>query len=104
MNDVDDEMEDSKRPEYMVTKAYLMKSAPGNFDHANGEPAAIVTIGRKSSIEPLAFNMADTRKLALALLVTLATYEDLFARKLLDENFPTKDSGEFKWPHEPPEQ
>jgi hypothetical protein len=89
-----------KRPEYYAAPVALMSAGPANFDHADGEPAAVVTIARKDIIEPLVFNMADTRKLATALLVTLATYDDEFAKKLLDNNFPAGDDGNFEWPKE----
>ena len=89
-----------ERPEYHAIPVVLLTSAPATFDHADGEPAAVVTIARKDIIEPLVFNFADARKLAVAMLVVLATYDDEFAKKLLDHNFPADDDGNFKWPEE----
>ena len=87
-----------ERIEYVVAKVTLLESGPSRFDHDKGEPAAVLTIGRRDSIEALAFDMADARMLATAMLITLATYGDEFARKLLDGNFPADDEGKFKWP------
>jgi hypothetical protein len=86
------------RPRYMAIQVVLLDCTPANYDHDDGEPASIVTVGRKCCIEPLVFNMQDSRRLVAKLLVALATYEDKFAQKLLDENFGSDQRGNFQWP------
>lgn len=93
LNDPKDE-----RPEFYAFPITLMSCTPGNYDHADGERAIIVTVAKKDSIEPLVLNIRDTRKLVTGLLVSLATYEDQFAQKLLDGHFPDDGDGNFVWP------
>ena len=87
-----------ERPEYYAIAVTLLHCTAANYEHAKGERACIVTIGRKAVIEPLVFSMDDSRKLVTRLLVALATNKDEFARKLLDDNFPTDEEHDFRWP------
>lgn len=87
-----------ERPEFYAIAVSLMNCTPGNYDHQDGEPATIVTVARKDSIEPLVFSLDDTRSLVTKLLVSLATYDDEFAQQLLDNNFGADDDGNFVWP------
>ena len=91
-----------ERPEFHAIKVVLMNCTPANYDHADGEPASVVTIARRDLIEPLVFNMDDTRKLVTKLLVSLATYEDKHAQKVLDALFPADKDMNLVWPD--PEQ
>ncbi len=87
-------------PEFHVVVVHLMDCAPGNFDRPDGTAATIVTIARGHMIEPLVFSLDDSRRLATKLLVSLATAENQFARKLLDEHFGANADGYFIWPDE----
>ncbi|HEX8911945.1 MAG TPA: hypothetical protein VF796_06265 [Humisphaera sp.] len=88
-----------ERPEFYAIRAVLMSCTPVNYDGPKGEPASVVTIARKDAIEPLVFSMDDTRKLVTKLLVSLATYGDEHAEKVLDEMFPADSEGNFIWPN-----
>ena len=94
----DDNETEEERPEFFAIQVSLMNCTPGNYDHAEGDPASIVTIARKDTIEPLVFSMDDTKALVTKLLVSLATYDDTFAQKLLDDNFSADDDGNFVYP------
>jgi hypothetical protein len=102
MSDFEDEVE-IDRPEYYAVKVRLMDCKPGNYEHATGIPATIVTISRSRGdlIEPLVFPISDTRELITKALVALATNHDDFAQKLLDDHFGADDEGHFMWPSEP---
>jgi hypothetical protein len=96
----DDETgEVTERPEFHATEVSLMSVIPGNYDHAEGEKAVIVTMGKKDmSIEQFVFSMDDGRTLVTKVLVALATYDDEFAQKLLDDHFTADNDGNFVWP------
>ena len=66
-------------------------------------PPSILTLAKKDMcIESLVFSVADTKKLIVKALVTLGTYDDPFAQKLLDNYFSADEDGNFDWPDEPP--
>jgi len=89
-----------ERPEFYVRKVCLLNCTSGNLDSATGEPATIITLGsiKDASVNPLVLDMRDSRLLAVKLLVALATNHDEFARKVLDELFPSNEDGDFCWP------
>lgn len=100
-DDPDDPGEE--RPEFHAASVHILNYTPGNYDHADGEPASILTIARRNmTIEPLVFSTADTKKLITKALVTLATYDDPLAQKVLDKYFDADDEGDFHWPDKPP--
>ena len=90
--------QDQKRDEYNSFTTTLMSVTAGNRDHASGEQVAVLTVAIGDSIRPYAFDLRDAKTMSARLLVILATYKDQFARKLLDENFPTDRDGQFIWP------
>lgn len=95
--------ESEERPVFNAVAVTVMNYTPGNFDHAEGDPASILTVARTDmTIEPLAFSTGDTKTLITKALVTLATYDDPVAQKLLDKYFDADDEGNFRWPKEPP--
>lgn len=99
---LDEDESPDERPEYYAVEVCLLDCAPGNFDHATGAPASVVTIGKNDmSVEPLVFTIEDTKNLAVKALVSLATYDDRFAQRLLDDFFAADDQGRFIWPSEP---
>jgi hypothetical protein len=66
-------------------------------------PASLLTIAKADgTIEPLAFSTRDTQTLIVKALVTLATYDDPTAQRLLDRFFSVDEEGKFRWPDEPP--
>lgn len=89
---------DEERQYFHGIVVTLLNCQPGNYDHAKGEPNSIVTIARKNTIEPLLFTLDDTKKLVAKLLVSLATYDDVLAQRLLDDHFSGDDDGNFVWP------
>lgn len=92
-----------QRPEYHAVPVVVLNYAPANCDHADGEPASTLSIaGTDGSIQPLVFSIQDTRKLVTRALITLATYDDPLAEKMLDKFFESDDEGNFCWPEEPP--
>lgn len=92
-----------ERPEYYALPVVVLNYTPGNYDHAAGDPASILTIAKRDmSIESLVFTMSDTKRLVARALVTLATYHDPLAEKLLDDCFEGDDDGNFVWPAQPP--
>ncbi len=96
----DDEKDDeSERPEFYAAVIGLMDMTPGNFDHAEGDPGLVMTVMRKDmSVEQMAFTIAEARTIATKTLVALATYEDTFAKRLLEDHFSTDREGTFVWP------
>lgn len=98
--DVPPSDENDERPEYYAMVVHLLHCAPANSEWAEGEPASVVMIGRKTAIEALVFSMRDSQTLVVKLLVALATSEDKFANQLLD-HFPGDEEGEFCWPAQP---
>src|SRR5688500_15885079 len=97
----DDEMdEETERPEFHATIVSLMDVTPGNYDHAEGEEALIVTTMKNDlSVENMAFSLDDARVLVTKSLISLAI-NDALAQKLLDDHFSV-DDGNFVWPREP---
>lgn len=101
--DQSDDEDAEERPVFNAVPAVVMSYMPGNVDHADGDPASILTIAKTDmSIEPLLFGLDDTKKLITRALVTLASYDDAFAQKLLDEHFDADNEGNFIWPCRPP--
>ena len=97
-------MPNEKREEhasFFAVLVHLLECVPCDRHGSEGEPVTVVTVARGHRIEPLAFSSKDARKLATGLLVSLATYEDPFARELLDNHFGVSDEGEFTWPTTP---
>lgn len=95
---------ETERPEFNampVNVLNIMDVTSGNMDHADGAPIVILTLARGGYIEPLAFPLAEARFVVAKLLIALATYNDAFAQKLLDDNFPANDHDEFIWPRAP---
>lgn len=89
-----------KRARFNSVECVFLDCTPGNADHARGAPISIVTLAGKRSgdIFPVMLTLADTRKVAVELLVSLYTAEDTFAEKVLMEMFPDNDEGHFHWP------
>src|SRR4051794_37725080 len=98
--DIDDDI-DNERPEFKAADARVMDVISGNFEHDAGEPAVIVTIAMGDHIEPLAFPVEEAKKFICKGLVALATMNDVFAQKLLDDHFPADNDAQFIWPPEP---
>lgn len=90
--------DEDERAKFYTTEVTLMNCTPGNYDHPEGEPNAIVTVARPDSIEPMTFKLGDVRTLATRLLVVLATYDDAFAKTLLADSFSSDDEGNYIWP------
>lgn len=95
-------MIEDERAEFYVRTVSVMDCTPGNYDHAAGEPASIITLGniKSGEINPWALSMRDSRLLAVKLLVALATNHDKFAQRVLDEQFAANEEGEFVWPND----
>lgn len=90
----------NERTTFRSKDVTLLTCKPGNFDHADGEPATIITVMGNSTgdIEPLVINLADTRTLIVNLLGSLWTNDDEFAGDVLRAMFPCDDDGYFHWP------
>lgn len=82
----------------IIDKVRAMEVSPGNYEHEEGDPAVAVTIGRGDEIEALVFPIDDARMIVTRMLVSLATYDDAFAQKLLDDHFAGDDDDNFIWP------
>ena len=91
---------EDERPEFYAHNLTVLNCAPGNCDHAHGEPATIITTarGRDGAITPWVISVRDSRLLAVKLIVSLATSGDEFAQMLLDTHFPADAHGNFMWP------
>jgi len=89
---------DDERTLCKSLEAVFMDCMPGNYDHADGESAVILTMEVAGMITPFVISMADGRRLAARLLVCLATNDDAFAEELLENNFPIDQEGYFHWP------
>jgi hypothetical protein len=89
-----------KRAKFKSAEVTVMNVSPGNADHDEGEPITIVTLASNDSgdIFPVMLTKRDTQQLALSLLTSLYTAEDLFAVKVLEDVFPYDDEGHFYWP------
>ena len=99
-DDPDDPGEE--RPTFHAVPVVVLNYMPCNYDHEDGEPASVLTVARQNlCIEPLVFSTGDTRKLITGALITLASYDDAFAQKLLDDHFAADSDGNFQWPDEP---
>lgn len=96
----DDGETDAERPVYNAEVVRVMEVSQGNFHHDHGPPAVVMTISRGDEIEPLAFPVQDARSIVTRLLVALATYDDAFALRLLDDHFSYDKDGEFMWPND----
>jgi hypothetical protein len=92
-----------ERPEYYARTVVVLRCVPANFDNPEGEPASVITLGhvKDGSVGPWVIDVPDSRKLAVGLLIALATNSDEFAQKLLDDHFAADDHGHFVWPDEP---
>ncbi|CAN5530081.1 hypothetical protein BH09PLA1_BH09PLA1_25140 [soil metagenome] len=90
--------EEGERPEYRAAKTRVMEVTAGNYDHAEGERAIVVTIARGHYIQPLVFPIDDAKQLVAQALVALATYDDVFAQRLLDDNFAADANDDFIGP------
>lgn len=99
----DDTIEKAERPEFLARNVSVLNCTPGNCHHADGEPASIITLGHvlNDEINPWVISMHDSRLLVVSLLVVLATNDDDFAQRLLDQHFPADEDGTFKWPDQP---
>lgn len=93
--------DDEERPVFNAVTARAMEVSPGNRHHDEGEQVVIMTIAKGIEIEPLVFPIDDAKLVVTKMLVALATYEDSFAQKLLDDHFPPDADDEFTWPREP---
>src|SRR5262245_2415618 len=90
------------RQEFYACNAVLLDCTPGHLEHARGKSVTTVALGRSDGeISNWVLYLADTRKLAVQLLVSLATSHDAFAIRLLEEHFPSNASGDFQWPKRP---
>lgn len=95
----DETKEASERPEFYSYEVSLMNVIPGNFDHAEGEEAVVVTLGKRDmSIESQVYSLRDARSLVAQVLVALASMNDRFAGALLDNHFSADADGNFVWP------
>jgi hypothetical protein len=92
-----------ERPEFYARNVSVLNCTGGNFDHAEGEPASIITLSRvmDGEISPWAISIRDSKLLAVKLLIALATNDDAFAQHLLDQHFPADEEGDFIWPDQP---
>lgn len=95
-------MNSPERAEFYARNVWVLNCTPGNCDHAEGEPASIITLARvkDGEINPWVISMRDSRLLVVKLLVALATYDDEFAQRLLDQ-FQGDEEGDYKWPDQP---
>lgn len=93
--------DDENLAEFNATPVIVMDVSRGNFEHADGEAVAIMTIARKELIEHIAFVTRDAKLTITKLLIGLASGDDEFAQRLLDHHFPCDNEGNFKWPDEP---
>ena len=93
--------EETDRPEYGVRLVRIMHCEPANFEHAEGDEAVVQTVACGSTIENQAFTIRDAKVIITRMLVALATYDDGFAQKLLDDHFRTDYQGNYLWPNEP---
>ena len=69
----------------------LMECTPGNRQNADGEPVTIITIANGDNIEAIAFNLKDTKALVIDSLISLAEFDNEFAKYLLQRYFIVGD-------------
>jgi hypothetical protein len=86
------------RTEFYCDLVTTLDCMSGNFERSNGKPAMSITLGlNDGSIQKIAFDLNNARKLILGLLIGTAKMDDPFAHRILNDMFPLKD-GEFVWP------
>ncbi|CAN5407485.1 hypothetical protein BH09PLA1_BH09PLA1_01460 [soil metagenome] len=94
--------DDDERPEFRAVISRLLEMIPGNYDHNEGAEAVIMTVAHGDDIEPMAFPLDDARNIVTDALVALATCDDAFAQRLLNDHFAGNDEGDFVWPRQDP--
>lgn len=95
----DDVLPEDERAEFTARPVCVLDCQPGNYDSPDGDPASIITLSdRRGLVCPWAISAADSRLLAVKLLVSLASQGDEFAQKVLDDEFPADEQGHFIWP------
>jgi hypothetical protein len=91
--------EEDTPQEFISNDKTVLYCNPGRFDSTEGARNTIITVmgNRSGDVENVAISLDDSRKLAVALLVSLCTADDPFASRILDY-FPYDEDGRWHWP------